>query len=421
MNSIMESDVNSVRFSSADMSTNVWRTLHYEERFTLKELFLLKLGELVLKGLNRGRFERQLREDVARRVAPYGTFEVTSRQSVVMVEAEGDADLDSAFSACAKVFGVLSLVRARAVPKSLSDIVQGAADYLRDDLMRARSFKVEARRGDKQFPHTSIDIARMVGGELHDAFPHLTVDVHHPQTTVYVEVRDRAAYVHGPATPGAGGLPLGSGGQALLLLSGGIDSPVAGHMIAKRGVKPLPLHFYSYPYTSPEALDKVKKLASLLAGWSGVSLLRVVPFTAIQEAIRRQCPEDYATLIMRRFMMSMAERLAAKIGAGALITGESLGQVASQTMEALSVTSAGLSLPVFRPLIGLDKEEIVRVARQIDTFDTSILPYEDCCTVFTPRHPKTKPQLEAVLEAEAGLDREALIEHALAGVERMPV
>ncbi len=380
---------------------------------------MLKLGELVLKGLNRGRFERQLVEEVARRVRRFGVFTVESRQSVISVMPEGDADMDGAFDACAKVFGVMTLTRACEVPKDIGAITAGAADYLRGALVRARSFKVEAKRSDKLFPLTSPEISRTVGGDLHDAFPHLTVDVRNPDVQVVVEVRDRAAYVHGAPTPGAGGLPPGCGGQALLLLSGGIDSPVAGYMIAKRGVKPLPLHFYSYPYTSPEALDKVKTLAVQLADWTGPALLRLVPFTKVQEAIRRQCPEDYFTLIMRRFMMDIAGRVAVRAKAGALITGESLGQVASQTMEALGVTDVSTTLPVLRPLIGMDKEEIVALARRIGTFETSILPYEDCCTVFTPRHPKTRPQLEAVLQAEAGLDREALIEECLAGVERI--
>jgi thiamine biosynthesis protein ThiI len=371
----------------------------------------------VLKGLNRKRFEEQLLREVARVTKPYGGFALESRQSVVLVSPEEGADVEGAFRACTRVFGVMSLTRARAVPKDMAAILPAAAEYLREPLTRARSFKAEARRSDKSFPLTSPEIAQQVGGGLHDLFPHLTVDVRHPEVEVMIEIRDRAAYIHGAPQPGAGGLPQGSGGKALLLLSGGIDSPVAGYMIAKRGVRPLPVHFYSYPYTSPEALDKVKTLARLLSEWTGPAALRLVPFTAVQEAIRRQCPEDYFTLIMRRFMMDIAGRLAERAKATALITGESLGQVASQTLEALGVTEKATPLPVLRPLIGLDKEEIVTIARRIGTFDTSILPYEDCCTVFTPRHPKTQPRLEAVLEAEKNLDREALIQQTMAGVE----
>ena len=382
---------------------------------------MLKLGELVLKGLNRGRFEERLIRDLKRRLTPFGAFHVASRQSVVTVTPEDGSDTDGAYGACARVFGVMALTRAAAVPKDMNAILPAAIEYLRPTLSRARSFKVEARRADKSFPLSSPDVARQTGGALHEAYPHLTVDVHGPEVLVTVEIRDTEAYIHGNPRSGAGGLPSGSGGRALLLLSGGIDSPVAGHMMAKRGLEIIPVHFYSYPYTSPEALDKVKKLAGLLGLWTGVSAMRIVPFTAVQEAIRRQCPEDYATLIMRRFMTDIAGRLAGRMKAGALVTGESLGQVASQTMEALAVTEQTAGRPVLRPLIGMDKEEIVVLARKIGTFETSILPYEDCCTVFTPRHPRTKPRLEAVIGAERGLDREGLIAAAIAGAERVNV
>ena len=375
------------------------------------------MGEVVLKGLNRGRFEEKLIREVTRRVAPFGTFTVESRQSVVTVGPEGETNMDGAFDACAHVFGILSLTRAVEAPKDMAAIVPAAIHYLRHRLSKAATFKTEARRADKSFPLTSLEIAREAGGEIHKAFPHLTVDVRRPEVTVFIEIRDRAAYIHANPQTGAGGLPHGSGGRALLLLSGGIDSPVAGYMMAKRGLEILPIHFYSYPYTSPEALEKVKTLGRLLYDWTSVSVLRVIPFTSIQEAIQRHCPEGYATLITRRFMMDIASRLAGLMKAGALVTGESLGQVASQTLEALTVTEAAASRPVLRPLIGMDKEEIVASARRIGTFETSILPYEDCCTVFTPRRPKTKPQLEAVLATESALDREGLITAALTGVE----
>ena len=352
-------------------------------------------------------------------MAPFGTFTVESRQSVVTVTPEGQADTDQAFEALARVFGMLSLTRAAEVPKAPDALVTAAIMYLRPVLSKAKSFKVEARRSDKAFPLTSPEIAREVGGALHDAFPHLTVDVHHPGERVFIEIRDTAAYIHGAPRPGAGGLPAGTSGRALLLLSGGIDSPVAGWMMAKRGLEIIPVHFYSYPYTSPEALDKVKTLARLLRQWTaGAPALRIVPFTAIQEAIRRQCPDDYATLIMRRFMMDIAARLAGRMKAGALVTGESLGQVASQTMEALAVTEQAAGCAVLRPLIGLDKEEIVTLSRKIGAFETSIQPFDDCCALFTPRHPKTKPRLEDVILAESNLDKESLIEKAIAGITK---
>lgn len=377
------------------------------------------MGELVLKGLNRGRFERALTGEAARRLRAYGTFEVTARQSTVLIVPQGqDADMDGAFEACARLFGVAALSRAAEAPKDIGAVAETAVSYLEETLRRARSFKVEAKRADKRFPLTSPEIARAVGGALHGAYPHLTVDVGRPEILVTVEIRDTAAYIHAGARPGAGGLPPGTSGKAVCLLSGGIDSPVALYMMAKRGLAPLPVHFYSYPYTSPEALDKVVALTRVLTRYCGPLALRTVPFTAIQEAIRRHCPEEYFTLVMRRFMMAIAERIALINGAQALVTGESLGQVASQTPESLGVTGAGLSLPVLRPLVGLDKEEIITVSRRVGAFETSILPHEDCCTVFTPRHPKTKPRLADILAAEERLDREALIDAALAGVER---
>ena len=259
----------------------------------------------------------------------------------------------------------------------------------------------------------SIQLSQWVGGELHEAYPHLKVDVHHPELTVYVEVREDAAYVHAPAEPAAGGLPIGMGGRAVSLLSGGIDSPVASYMMAKRGVQLEMIHFASPPYTSEQAREKVLQLARELVPWCGRLTVHVVPFAEIQEEIRRSCPEDHFTLIMRRFMMRLADALAHELGCGALVTGECLGQVASQTMAALAVSEDAATLPVLRPLIGMDKEEIVRIARHIGTFDTSILPYEDCCTVFTPRHPKTKPHVEEVREMEQALDVAGLVQRAM--------
>ena len=383
---------------------------------------MLKLGEIVLKGQNRKQFESKLRQNVRRRMKPYGEFDVYIIQSTVYVEPKSlDCDLEGAWEACHFIFGVVSLCRCRPCEKNLDRIFEAVEAYLGEDLECAQSFKVESKRSDKAFPLTSIGISQEIGGRLAEAHPHLQVDVHRPQYTVYVEVRDLAAYVHGPAEPGAGGLPTGVGGRAAVLLSGGIDSPVAAYMIAKRGVEIECIHFFSYPYTSEQARDKVLELARLVTRYCGRMTVDVVGFTEIQEAIRDGCPEEYFTLIMRRFMMRIAQRIALEHGCKCLVTGENLGQVASQTMEAMGVTGAVVSLPLFTPLIGMDKEEIVTIARRIGTLETSILPYEDCCTVFTPKHPKTKPTLAQVEQAEAGLDVEALISRALEQTEKVMV
>lgn len=384
------------------------------------EIFLLKMGEMVLKGLNRRTFEERLMGNARRRLQKYGKFRIYSRQSITYVEPkEAGCDMDGAFATLSRLFGVVGLSRAKACEKTPEAILETAKTYLHDDLMAARTFKVESKRSDKTFPLTSIQLSQYVGGELNEAFPHIQADMHHPELTVHVEVRDFAAYVHGDPAPGAGGLPVGVGGKAVSLLSGGIDSPVASWMMAKRGVALEMVHFFSYPYTSPEAKEKVLTLAQLLTPWCGRLTVHVVPFTKIQEQLRLHCPEALFTLLMRRFMMRISERVAQRVGAHGLISGESLGQVASQTMEAMAVTGQVCSLPVFRPLVGMDKEEIVRTARKIGTFETSILPYEDCCTVFTPRHPKTHPKLEEITEAEAALDIEALVEEAVQGIERV--
>ncbi len=388
----------------------------------MKEIFLLKLGEIVLKGANKRQFESKLRQNIRRRMKAYGNFDVYLIQSTVYVEPMDDAaDVDGAWEACGSIFGAVSLCRCRSCDKNMDAIFNAVEEYLGDDLDCAKSFKVESKRSDKAFPMTSIAISQEIGGRLAEAHPQVAVDVHHPDYTVYVEVRDLAAYVHGPAQPGAGGLPTGVGGRAMCLLSGGIDSPVAAYMIAKRGVEIECVHFFSYPYTSQLAKDKVLELARLVTRYSGRMTVDIVSFTEIQEAIRDNCPEEFFTLIMRRFMMEIAQRIAKKHGCGALITGENLGQVASQTMEAMTVTGAVVDIPVFMPLVGMDKEEIVTIARKIGTLDTSILPYEDCCTVFTPKHPKTKPTLGQVVNAERNLDREALIQKALDTVEKVTV
>ena len=385
----------------------------------MKEIFLLKLGEIVLKGANKRQFESRLRQNVRRRMRAYGNFDVYLMQSTLYVEPmDEECDVDGAWEDCRSIFGFVSLCRCRPCEKNLDAIFDTIEEYLGEDLDCAKSFKVESKRSDKVFPMTSIQISQEIGGRRAEAHPSVEVDVHHPDYTVYVEVRDLAAYVHGPAEAGAGGLPTGVGGRAMVLLSGGIDSPVAAYMIAKRGVEIEAVHFFSYPYTSQLAKDKVLELARLVTRFSGKMTVNVVGFTEIQEAIRDNCPEEYFTLIMRRFMMEISARIAKWDGCGALVTGENLGQVASQTMEAMAVTGAVVDIPIFMPLVGMDKEEIVTIARKIGTFETAVLPYEDCCTVFTPKHPKTKPTLAQVINAERKLDREALIERALENIEK---
>ena len=388
----------------------------------MKEIFLLKLGEIVLKGSNKRQFEDKLRQNVRRRMRPYGNFDVYLMQSTVYVEPMDDeADIDGAWEACHTIFGLVSLCRCRACEKDIDSIYATAEEYLGDDLDCAKSFKVESKRADKRFPLTSIGISQEIGGRLAEAHPTCKVDVRNPEYIVYVEVRDLAAFVHGPVEPGAGGLPTGVGGRAMCLLSGGIDSPVAAYMIAKRGVEIECVHFFSYPYTSQLAKDKVLELARLVCRYCGRMTVNVVGFTQIQEAIRDNCPEEYFTLIMRRFMMEISQRIGKEHGCASLVTGENLGQVASQTMEAMAVTGAVVDVPIFMPLVGMDKEEIVTIARKINTFNVAVLPYEDCCTVFTPKHPKTKPTLGQVLYAERNLDREALIRQALENVEKITV
>ena len=388
----------------------------------MNDIILLKLGEIILKGLNRRYFEQKLMANIRRRLAGIGKFRVYCIQSTVYVEAqEPGADMDAAVEALRHVFGIVAIVRAAACEKDKDAITALAKEYLRDELESAESFKVESKRSDKSFPMTSIELSQYVGGELSEAFPNVRVDVHEPELIVHIEVRDLAAYVHGAPIPGAGGMPVGCNGTAVTLLSGGIDSPVSSYMIARRGVHLIPVHFFSFPYTSQQAKEKVLELAQLLTAYCGHLTVEIVPFTHIQEEIRDKCPEEYFTLIMRRFMMRIAERIALDNNAKAIVTGENLGQVASQTMEAMRSTQDVISLPVLQPLIGMDKEEIVRLARKIGTFETSILPYEDCCTVFTPKHPRTKPKLRDVELAESALDVAALVDEALEGIEKVPL
>lgn len=384
----------------------------------MKELILLKSGEMALKGLNRSYFEDTLIRNCRRRLESLGKFHIYKSQSTIYVEPQSEEiDLDEAVDRLSRVFGIAALTRAAIVDKDFNDIKAKAPGYLAAWLDTANTFKVEAKRSDKTFPMKSPELCLELGAVLLDAFPHLTVNVHEPDVTVYVEIREKAAYLHVDQMRGAGGLPVGTSGSAALLISGGIDSPVAGYMMAKRGLQIMAVHFVSPPYTSEHALEKVKTLCKKLTPYCGHIRLAVVPFTEIQVAIRDQCPEDVFTVIMRRCMMKLAERVAADNECGALITGESVAQVASQTISAIACTDVACRMPVLRPVIGMDKDEIVKIAYKIDTFETSILPYEDCCTVFTPRHPKTKPKLAYVEEAESKLDSEALMQRAYEKIE----
>lgn len=387
-----------------------------------KELILAKYGEMALKGLNRGTFEDILMKNLRRRLKKFGAFKLNRAQSTIYMEPlSEDIDLDEVLEHLQCVFGIAALCRACVCEKTMEDISAKAVPYLEEVLLGAKTFKVEAKRADKAFPLKSPEICAELGGILLDAYPHLSVDVRHPDVTVMVEIRDTHAFVHGANLKGAGGLPVGSSGKALLLLSGGIDSPVAGYRMARRGVHISAIHYVSPPYTSDRAQEKVEQLCQELTPYCGNIAFFCVPFTEIQEAIKKYCPEEYFTVIMRRLMMEIAQKIAAKDNCLALITGESVGQVASQTMQAIACTDAVSRIPVFRPLIGSDKTEIVETARMIGTFETSTLPYEDCCTVFTPRHPKTKPSVEEAREYESALDVEGLCQRAMANREMIRV
>lgn len=380
----------------------------------MKEIILCKYGEIVLKGANRASFEQLLVKDLRYRAAQCGRFTVRRSQSLIyIIPEDDDADIDAMFDAASHTFGIIALSRAAACEKSVASLCETAKSYLPRFLDGVKTFKVESKRADKTFPLKSPEISAEVGGAILSVCPHLRVDVKNPDVTVMAEAREDSAYIHAGQVKGAGGIPVGSSGNAMLLLSGGIDSPVAGYMMAKRGVRLDAVYFESFPYTGELAREKVMNLARLVARYAGTINLHVVSLTHIQEEIKRVCEEDYFTLLLRRFMMTIADRLAKEYDCRALITGESLGQVASQTMQAIGVTDAASSIPVFRPCIGLDKAEIIETARKIGTFDTSILPYEDCCTVFTPPHPKTKPELSKVEAEEAKLDFAGLVEEAL--------
>ncbi|MBR3816730.1 MAG: tRNA 4-thiouridine(8) synthase ThiI [Clostridia bacterium] len=381
----------------------------------MKEVLLVKNGELALKGLNRSTFEDMLVKNIKRRLlASVGKFQFTKSQSTIIAEPlDEDADFEQAVETLKKVFGIAAFSRAAIAEKDFDSIKDVALEYLGDELRQVKTFKVNAKRSDKKFPMTSPEICREVGAHLLRNIKTLSVDVHNPDITVTVEVRDKNVFIHGNQIKGAGGMPVGSAGRVALLVSGGIDSPVAGWMMAKRGLQLNAIHFAAPPYTSKRAEMKVHDLVSIVAKYSGRVNFAVVNFTEIQETIKEKCPEELFTIIMRRLMMKIAIRIAQRDGCGALVTGESLGQVASQTLGAIACTDAVSDMPVFRPLIGMDKDEIITISRKIGAFETSILPYEDCCTVFTPKHPRTRPTLELIEKAESAVDFSEMIDRAV--------
>lgn len=384
----------------------------------MRELILVKYGEIALKGLNKNTFEDIMVKNIKRRLKKLGKFNFSKAQSTLYIEpADETADINGAVEKIKKVFGVAALCRACTCEKNFEDICAKSIEYLEDVLPYAKTFKVTAKRADKAFPMKSPEICMELGGVLLRKFPNLQVDVKNPEVTVTVEIRDTNAFVHAENIKGAGGLPVGSSGSAMLLLSGGIDSPVAGYMMAKRGIHISAIHYVSPPYTSERARLKVETLCEKITDYCGNISFFCVPFTELQEAIKEHCPEEFFTIIMRRLMMEIAQRISDREGCQALITGESVGQVASQTMSAIACTDAVCRMPVFRPLIGMDKTEIIEISRKIDTFETSTLPYEDCCTVFTPRHPKVRPQLSDVEKAQSSFDFEPLICKAVEGTE----
>ncbi len=388
----------------------------------MQEMIIAKYGEIILKGGNRPRFESILINNINNSLKKVAKTHVRIMQATVYVDVEDPEKLDIVLERMGKIFGIVAVTKAAVCKKDITEIQATAKEYFKNDLTEGKTFKVEAKRSDKQFPYTSPQIQQEVGGFLDDEFP-IKVDVHNPQQTVMVEIRDFGAflYIKENMLKGQGGMPIGTGSKATLLLSGGIDSPVAGHMIAKRGVEIDAVNFFSFPYTSERAKEKVIALARIIAQYTSKINLYIVPFTEIQLQIRDNCPEEQMTLLMRRFMMRIAERIAEKNKSKALITGESVGQVASQTLAALDVTNAVVDMPILQPLIGMDKIEIMDRAYQIGTYETSILPYEDCCTVFTPKHPVVNPKREYLEKTESHMNVEELIEAALQGVEKIEV
>ena len=384
----------------------------------MQEIILIKYGEMALKGMNKRSFEDVLVKNIRRRIKSLGKTEITRAQSTIYIKPADECfDVNEAMDRLKKVFGIAALCRAAVCEKDFEDISKVACEYIDETLTYAKTFKVNAKRSDKAFPMKSPEICRELGGVLLGKFNHLNVDVNNPEITVTVEIRDTNAYVHAENVRGAGGLPVGTSGHAMLLLSGGIDSPVAGYMMAKRGVHISAIHYISPPYTSDRARLKVEQLCEKITPYCGSIAFFCVPFTKIQEEIKNNCPEEFFTIIMRRLMMKIAQKICEREKCLALITGESVGQVASQTMNALMCTDAVCEIPVFRPLIGMDKTEIIEISRKIDTYETSIQPYEDCCTVFTPKHPKVRPLVADVEAAEANFDFEPLLNEAVEKTE----
>lgn len=383
----------------------------------MKEIILVKYGEIALKGLNKSTFEDMLQKNIKRRLKKLGTFEFYRRQSTIYITPPEGADIDEVINRLQKIFGISAIQRCAVFPKDFRVIAENAPEYLREALEGAQTFKVESKRSDKAFPMKTPEIQEELGAVILDAFPNIGVDVHEPDVRVRLEIRDNGAYLSALRILGAGGMPVGSSGKSLLMLSGGIDSPVAGYMMAKRGLIVDCIHYVSPPYTSERARMKVEALCEKLTDWCGDIIFYCVPFTELQEALRDNCPEELFTVLMRRLMVKIANRVCAENDYGAIITGESVAQVASQTLPAIFCTNAAAEYPVFRPVIGMDKREIVDISRHIDTFDISTLPYEDCCTVFSPKHPKTRPTMEDIVKAEESFDFEPLIEKAVRETE----
>ena len=384
----------------------------------ITEVILCKYGEIILKGANRHNFESSLIKELRRRASRHGIFKVYYKQSTIYVEPQNEeCDVDGMYESAKHVFGIIAVNRAYVCEKNMESIVETVKKYLPEKLSGVRTFKVDGRRSDKTFPLTTPEISREIGGVILSLVKGIKVDVHNPDVVVTIEVRDTNAYVRAGQEAGAGGLPIRTAGRGLLLLSGGIDSPVAGCMMAKRGMEIEALHFESFPYTSERAREKVMTLAKEMCEFCSRIHVHVISLTHIQEELRDKCQEEYFTVLLRVFMMKLAERCADEYKCGALITGESLGQVASQTLDALRVTDSVVSIPIFRPCIGLDKGEIVKEATRYGTYDTSILPFEDCCTVFTPRHPKTHPKIEDVMRELAKVDFEGLLSEAYDSME----
>lgn len=384
---------------------------------SVKEIVMVKYGEIALKGENKGTFEDMLQKNIKRRLKRLGKFEYYRRQSTIYITPLEDVDMDLVVEKLKFVFGIGAIQRCAVFPKDFEAVAAGAEDYLREALEDAKTFKVEAKRSDKTFPMNSPMIQQELGGVILDKFPHLGVDVHNPEVTVRLEIRDNGAYLSAKRIIGAGGMPVGSSGKALLMLSGGIDSPVAGYMMAKRGLVVDCIHYVSPPYTSERARMKVEKLCEEMTDYCGDIMFYCVPFTELQEALRDNCPEEYFTVLMRRLMVKIANKICDRDGYGAIITGESVAQVASQTLQALYCTNAAAEYPVFRPVIGMDKIEITEISRKIGTYETSILPYEDCCTVFSPKHPRTRPKMEDIIAAEQSFDFDKMVDEAIAKTE----